>query len=257
MSTLSYNLNKAIWNASLYQKVRDIWFATLPLSARRPTEEANQRWFTGPPESRAAFDKVCVKEFSHALESIGPANYPLNERSTDALTASFASELQSSDEQKNSQTALSLLLLLDQIPRNIFRTPEALPLVYKCYDPIALSLARHIQSMKPRPDLHPSIRFSTPYRMWFYLPFMHSEDVEDHNLFDRIAEECTEEMKANNEDEGVKQVENFRSFEKMHRDIIDGWGRYPHRNKAVGRETTKEEKDWLKSGGSTFGVDSS
>lgn len=254
MAALSYTLNKAIWNASLYKRIRDVWFGTLPVGAATASPEAEDQWFGRLPEKKAAFDRVCLHEFSHALESIGPGHYPLRERSTEAFTASLASELQSFDAQENSQTALSLMILLDQIPRNIYRTPETLPLVYQFYDPLALSLAKHVQTMKPRPDLHPSIRLSNPYRMWFYLPLMHSENVEDHKLFDGILKEFSNDLAAAKEDEGMKQADNLRQFESMHRKIIDQWGRYPHRNKAVGRETTREEEWWLNEGGATFGV---
>jgi uncharacterized protein (DUF924 family) len=254
MSALSYNLNKAIWNASLYKRVRDVWFGTLPVGATATSPEVQDRWFGRSEEKKVAFDSVCFKEFSHALESIGPKVYPLKERSTEAFTASLASELQNSDAQENSQTALSLMILLDQIPRNIYRTPETLPLVYQFYDPLALSLAKHVQTMKPRPDLHPSIRLSNPYRMWFYLPLMHSENVEDHKLFDGILKEFLEELAVEKGGDAIKQVDNLKSYESMHRKIIDQWGRYPHRNQAAGRETTQEEVEWLKAGGATFGV---
>lgn len=254
MSAPSYRLNKAIWNASLYKRVREVWFGALPLGATSASAEVQDRWFGRSDEEKAAFDSVCFNEFSHALESIGPKHYPLKERSTEAFTTSLASELQSPNAQENSHTALSLMILLDQIPRNIYRTPETLPLVYQFYDPLALSLAKRVQMMKPRPDLRPSIRLSNPYRMWFYLPLMHSENVEDHKLLDSILKEFSEELTIENNDEALKEVDNFKSFELMHRSIIDQWGRYPHRNAVTGRETTKEEAKWLEEGGATFGV---
>lgn len=146
------------------------------------------------------------------------------------------------------------MILLDQIPRNIYRTPETLQLVYQFYDPLALALAKHIQTLSPRPDLHSSIRLSNPYRMWFYLPLMHSENVEDHKLLDGIIQEFSEELEVGKETGVLKEVDIFKNFEAMHRKIIDRWGRYPHRNAAAGRETTREEKRWLESGGATFGV---
>jgi uncharacterized protein (DUF924 family) len=254
MSTLSYNLNKAIFNAALYKRVRDVWFGNLPVGATTTTVEVQDQWFGRSQEKKAAFDSVCFNEFSHVLESIGPKHYPLKERATETFTASLASELRSSDAQENSRTALSLMILLDQIPRNIYRTSDTLPLVYQFYDPLALALAKYIQTMKPRPDLHPSIRHSNPYRMWFYLPLMHSENVEDHKLFDGILQEFSDELAAEKDEESIKQADSLKSFESMHRKIIDQWGRYPHRNTAAGRETTKQEEEWLKAGGATFGV---
>jgi uncharacterized protein (DUF924 family) len=254
MSALSYNLNKSIFNAALYKRVRNVWFGNLPVGAATTTPEVQDQWFGRSLEKKAAFDSVCFNEFSHALESIGPKHYPLKDRSTEAFTASLASEFQSSDAQQNSQTALSLMILLDQIPRNIYRTPDTLPLVYQFYDPLALALAKHVQTMTPQPDLHPSIRRSIPYRMWFYLPLMHSENVEDHKLFDGILQEFSDELAVEKDEESMKQVDTLKSFESMHRKIIDQWGRYPHRNTTTGRETTKQEAEWLKAGGDTFGV---
>lgn len=115
MSPLSYNLNKAIWNATLYKGVRHVWFGSLPLGTITRTPEIQDQWFGGSEEKKAAFGIVCVDEMSHVLESIGPKHYPLEERSTEAFTASFAKELQSPDAQENSQTALSLLILLDRV----------------------------------------------------------------------------------------------------------------------------------------------
>jgi uncharacterized protein (DUF924 family) len=90
--------------------------------------------------------------------------------------------------------------------------------------------------------------------MWFYLPLMHSENVEDHKLLDSILKEFSEELTIKNNDEALKEVDNFKSFESMHRRIIGQWGRYPHKNLATGRETTEDEAKWLEEGGATFGV---
>jgi len=254
MSVRSFTLNKAIWNPALYNRVREIWFADLPASAATPSEESVKRWFTNSPVAKASFDKICHGEFNAALESISPKVYPLKGLSNEEIAAPFVSELQSSNDEENSRTALSLSILLDQIPRNLFRSSETLPLVYNHYDPISISLARYIQATNPRLDLHPYIRSSWPYRVWFYMPLMHSEDINDHKMFDTILDEHITERRNEGNEEAVKYGEDIKGFEKMHRGIIDQFGRYPHRNKFMGRETTKEEEDYMKAGGHTFGI---
>jgi hypothetical protein len=92
MSVLGYTLNKAIWNASLYKRIREVWFGVLPLGATGASAEVQDRWFGRSEEEKAAFDSICFNEFSHALESIGPKHYPLKERSTETFTTSLASE---------------------------------------------------------------------------------------------------------------------------------------------------------------------
>lgn len=85
---------------------------------------------------------------SHVLELVGPKHDPIKERSVGAFTASFAKQLRSPDAQENSHTALSLMILLNQTPRNIYRTPETLPLVYQFYEP---SLSHWQNIYKPSP----------------------------------------------------------------------------------------------------------
>jgi uncharacterized protein (DUF924 family) len=251
MSLRPFALPKTIWNPSLYKRVRDVWFADLSLTATFPGEEDTKRWFQADAEAKGAFDKVCHKQFSTALESINPSNFTL---SGEDVAKPFCSELKSKDEEENTRTALSLLVLLDQIPRNLFRTKETLPLVYNHYDPIALSLIKNVLAMDPRPDLHPSLRGSAVYRQWFYMPLMHSEDVENHKLFDDLMDDVAKEIKEKNDTDALQYLQRNLRFEMLHRDIIDKFGRYPHRNEALARESTKEEIEFLSGGGNTFGV---
>jgi uncharacterized protein (DUF924 family) len=81
---------------------------------------------------------------------------------------------------------------------------------------------------------------------------MHSEKLDDHRLFQKIAEETAEEVK--DDEEASTALEMSIKFEQMHVDIIEKFGRYPHRHECLGREPTEEEKKYLKGGGQTFGV---
>ncbi|KAK6496961.1 hypothetical protein TWF481_001941 [Arthrobotrys musiformis] len=254
-------LNKTIFTPTLYQSIRDLWFSSLPWGAKSSTEEATQRWFTGSKEAKAAFDKLCHDHLSPAISSISPSNFPIKGLTDAEIAAPFVAEIEAAEEVGDAgartKTALSLMILLDQIPRNLYRTKETLPLVYGHYDPIAVSLARHIISTPTggsavRLDLSPGIRHSLPYRQWFYMPLMHSEELSNHKSFISILEELKAETKQDEEIAGY--VENIERFENMHFRILERFGRYPHRNDCLGREPTAEEKKWLEGGGEKFGV---
>ncbi len=120
---------------------------------------------------------------------------------------------------------LGLLLLLDQFPRNMFR---GLPHAYAT-DLLAYGVAT--RAMARRDDL----KFKNPWKRFFYLPFMHSERLTDQ-------ERCLDLCRAAG-DEGA-----YRAGLE-HLDIIARFGRFPHRNLALGRMTTKEEQAFLDAGG--------
>lgn len=119
----------------------------------------------------------------------------------------------------------ALLLLLDQFPRNLFRgSPRAF-----ATDELAQAIAdRAIERGFDR-------RFENPERRFFYLPFMHSEDL-DHQ------ERCIALSRASGDDESTR-------YAVVHRDIIRDFGRFPHRNDVLGRETTADEQRFLDGGG--------
>jgi uncharacterized protein (DUF924 family) len=252
MSLRAFSLNKSVWNPFLYKRVREAWFSDLPVTATCPRQDEVQRWFTGSAEAKQAFDKLCHTQFYSALESIDASNFPL--RGGD-FAAPFLSEIQNQGTlEESTETALGLLILLDQIPRNLFRTKDTLPAVYNHYDPIALSLIKSVLKMDPRPDLHASIRASPVYRQWFYMPLMHSEDIADHEIFNQMVEEMDGEVHGK-DDEGAKgYMTNMKGHEKSHRSIIERFGRYPHRNAALGRKSTNEEEEYMRNGGESFGV---
>ena len=115
---------------------------------------------------------------------------------------------------------LAEILLLDQIPRNIFRgTAQAF-----ATDSLALVLAQE--------GLTQAQELPVVQRGFFYMPFMHSESLTIHEealrLFDQPG------------------LEKRLKYEKMHMDILQQFGRYPHRNAILGRPSTKEEEEYLK-----------
>jgi uncharacterized protein (DUF924 family) len=248
MST--FRLDPSLFNATLYKQVTDVWLPGIDLHGEELDFSVVKRWFAGSVEERAAFDGTCHDNFAHALEAIGPDHMP------EPTTEPFLDEIErSGDASQAAWTALSLTLLLDQIPRNIYRSDEGLRKVYNHYDKVSYALARSLLSSKDRVDLHPQWRNSAAHRMWFYMPLMHSEDIEAHKLVDGILAEATEDMA---QLEGHEASKNFLQkqveAEAEHRAILDRFERYPHRNGALGRVSTAEEKSFLEEGGATFGV---
>lgn len=127
----------------------------------------------------------------------------------------------------SAEGSLALLLLLDQFPRNIYRgSAHAF-----ATDPLARAVANAaIAAGHDR-------QVALDLRLFFYLPFEHSEQMADQ---DRCLALC-EALEA----EGGESAD----WAKMHRDIIARFGRFPHRNRALGRESTEEEIAFLDGGG--------
>ena len=123
---------------------------------------------------------------------------------------------------------LALILLLDQFPRNIYRaTPAAFS-----GDPRALSLA--LQAIADNRHLGiPLI-----HRVFLYLPLEHSED-------EAVQEQCValfEEMAVAT---GLAQMADFKRYAVAHRDVIARFGRFPHRNAILGRQSTPAETEHI------------
>lgn len=124
---------------------------------------------------------------------------------------------------------LALLLLLDQFPRNLWRkSPHAF-----ATDAMARRVARHMIQSDFDQEIEPALR------AFCYLPFEHSEDMADQDLSVRLCEALRD---ATGDEETLK-------YAVMHRDIIVRFGRFPHRNGQLGRETTDEEQTFLDEGG--------
>ncbi len=135
---------------------------------------------------------------------------------------------------------LALIILLDQFSRNIYRdTPGAFS-----QDGQALGIAaRGIKKGFDR-ELPPVMR------VFFYMPFMHSEDLEMQErsiaLFGALERDFTSPP------ELAKMLSSNRDYAERHYAIIERFGRYPHRNGILGRESSPEEIEFLKEPGSSF-----
>lgn len=124
---------------------------------------------------------------------------------------------------------LAEIIVLDQFSRNLWRgSPKSF-----AQDKMALTLAQELYR-------HPAYEnaFSENEQIFAVMPFMHSESAKVHewswSIFNEIGNE------------------NNLHYEKLHKDIIDRFGRYPHRNEVLGRETTDGEADFLTEENSSF-----
>ena len=164
-------------------------------------EAGFERWFNGGE----AFDAACRERFLDAHHA--------------AARRELDHWLESAD------GALALLILLDQIPRNVFRgSGHAF-----ATDPLALHHARQVVDAGLDREVEPALR------AFIYLPFEHSEDIADQHrsvaLFDALGDE------------------GYARYAQAHLEVIERFGRFPHRNRALGRIDTAEERAWLEAGG--------
>ncbi|MSP04733.1 MAG: DUF924 domain-containing protein [Acetobacteraceae bacterium] len=131
--------------------------------------------------------------------------------------------------------ALALILLLDQMPRNIHRgRAEAFASDGKARTVARIALANEIDR-----QLLPA------QRGFIYLPFEHAENIDDQDLSVRL-------FTALCEDPGLSNPARTLDFVHRHRDVIHRFGRFPHRNAALGRVSTVVEADYLTRPGAGF-----
>ncbi len=133
---------------------------------------------------------------------------------------------------EEAEGCLALVICLDQFPRNMFRGDART----HATDGDALDAAKYAIERALDREIPPL------KRMFLYMPFMHAESVEDQRrsveLFERLAAEPG----------GPDVVE----YAVGHREIVERFGRFPHRNALLGRETTPEEAEFLTQPGSSF-----
>jgi len=188
------------------QAIRDIhafWFGDLD-DTGLCVADRNALWF----KSSAATDETCRRRFGRLVEQ--------------------AVDGQLGDWADSANGLVALVILLDQLTRNIYRgtaqafsgDPRALALVQRC---IAGGHYRRL------PAIH---------QVFLYLPLEHSEDLA-------VQEECVtlfEELAAIT---GSRQIAEFTRYAVAHRDVIAQFGRFPHRNALLGRQSAPRELAYL------------
>ncbi|RIA86328.1 hypothetical protein C1645_829430 [Glomus cerebriforme] len=193
----------------LQKRILSFWFKGFVDGQPLPSPLI-QFWFSGGE----AIDNECRNNFGKEVEEI------------------FEKKTYIDEMKQTPEGTLGLTILLDQIPRNIFRG-TARPFVD--FDPIALDVAKYCIDRKWDEKLNPV------QRAFIYLPLEHSEKLEDQEL-------CVQKSRWN--DETAPEIYSellkaFTNFAEKHKIIIEKFGRFPHRNECMNRESTKEEIDFL------------
>ncbi|KAJ5895241.1 hypothetical protein N7495_006932 [Penicillium taxi] len=254
--TATSALLKQTITPALLEGVRNFWFDHIngEDALILPSQKEMKRWFMRDTN----FDQACVAQFQPALEVI-------------ITSQASATDMIDVIDQSSPIEWLSLLLLLDQVPRNCFRGDEAKK-VFERFDPLAVKVA--IRAIGAGVPIQSSeVRYRLSYRLWFHLPLMHSENlavhekaIETHEGIARdLGELLQKEVETMSDDEkacyDVLSVQHDATkawlsstfdFEKRHKAIIEQFGRYPHRNEVLGRVSTEEEIEYLNNGGETF-----
>ncbi|MBK7972770.1 MAG: DUF924 domain-containing protein [Deltaproteobacteria bacterium] len=189
------------------------WFGD-DLEAPSVTPDIVRRWFAGG----AAMDAECARHFG------------------DDLAAAARGELDGWVATPRGR--LALVLLLDQLSRNVWRaTPAAF-----AQDAAARRLAAEAVERGEDRVL------TAPQRVFLYLPFEHGESLADQRqsvaLFEALARDVPEPDRA--------LFEHFADYARRHAVVIERFGRFPHRNAVLGRESTTEELAFLAEPGSSF-----
>mgnify|MGYP001352881535 CR=1 FL=1 len=162
------------------------------------------------------------------FEELTPDDWYSGKPETDALIRERFAKLHSelkiappAEVERDPLTALAAIIVFDQFPRNIYRRqPEAFST-----DDYAVQIARDALAAGFDEGM------TNVQKQFLYMPLMHSEVLADQ-------ERCIDLFKSLGSEEGVK-------YAVEHRDIIARFGRFPHRNRVLGRATTEEEMQFL------------
>ena len=185
------------------RKILEFWFGDAPEYGRRRME-----WF----RKDAAFDAQVRENFLPVYEL--------------AATGSMRNW------QDHAAECLALTILLDQFPRNMFRDSARA----FAADGLAREAAQHAIAAGYDRDGKPV------ERLFYYLPFEHSEALEDQQLACRLIEPLA----------AFPDTEGVFDYALRHRDVVRRFGRFPHRNTALGRTSTPEEAAFVAQPGSGF-----
>ena len=194
--------------------VLNFWFADA-LEAPKLASARGAIWFGTSP----AVDSEIWEEFADVVSDASEGHYE--------------------DWLQTARGRLALIIVLDQFPRNIYRgTAE----VYR-YDPLALQLAQAGVA------LGQLVGLEVPEQAFFLMPYQHAEDIEVQRTGVALMQALVSEAP-----DGWKEVaEGYRGFAVRHHDIVAYYGRFPHRNKILGRHSTTAESRFLSEGGESFG----
>ena len=195
-------------------EILSFWFMEQTLSAPQ-IDGRMDTWFGDDP----VFDEEVAKEFTDDVD-----------RASDGNLDHWAHQ---------PRGRLALILLLDQFRRNIFRnTAQAFE-----KDKAALKLCVEGAMEKKDKGLAPI------HKAFFYMPLQHAESrkvqAKSREIYQRLAEAVSPTYK--------ETFETISQFADLHADIVEQFGRFPHRNKLLNRENSPEEEEYLASDSPGFG----
>ncbi len=196
------------------EDVLDFWFAGVA-DDPRAIAERSKIWFQSDP----AFDRQCRERFG-----------ALHERAARGEIDQW---------QETPRGTLALVVVLDQLSRNIHRGTRA---AFSC-DTKALSCCLRARERGFDELLRPI------ERMFLYMPFQHTEDRERQDESIRV----WEALAASVEGELAEYVNGSLEHVREHRDVVHRFGRFPHRNAVLGRDSTPEEQRYLDGGAPRYG----
>jgi uncharacterized protein (DUF924 family) len=196
------------------KNVLDYWFGPRPMN---PQDAAgrNKRWFG----SNKDMDYDIERRFGKLVST--------------ARSGTFDAWI---DDPEN---GLALIILLDQFPRNLYRGQASA----FASDDKALSITRSMVQQKFLSKL------DYPERAFVLMPYQHVENLELQREGVALYREQVEIAP----DDWKQMMKGYADFADQHCQIIERFGRFPHRNQALGRENTADETEYLSSGGNRFG----
>jgi len=209
------------------------------MNSQRRAHEILEFWFGQRPYTLAAVEQRMRLWFGaeDAPELIPQTDEVIRLRFGALAAAAARGELAAWE--SSPRRRLALILLLDQFSRNIFRGR------LRAFSQDRTALALTVSGMQLGADA----ALDPVERLFFYMPLQHAESVEVQEesvaAFRRLEEEAPAELRA--------VFVPVSAYARVHREIILRFGRFPHRNQALGRETTAEEAAWLEREGMRFG----
>ncbi len=196
------------------ERILAFWFKAKELSAPQ-IDGRMDVWFGEDP----VFDRQIEAEFATLVE-----------RAADGKLDHWADD---------PRGRLALILLLDQFPRNIYRNTA------KAFDKDKQALKLCVEGAMAKKD-----QGLTPIeRVFFYMPLQHAESrrvqAKSVDIYNRLAAAVSPTLR--------ETFETVAQFAELHHDIIERFGRFPHRNRVLNRANTAEEEEYLAGDSPTFG----
>jgi len=196
------------------ETILSFWFKEQELTAPQ-IDRRMDKWFSEDP----VFDHEIEKEFS------------------DDISAASAGTLDHWASDPHGR--LALIILIDQFRRNIYRNTA------KAFSKDRLALKLCVEGAMEKKD-----RSLTPIqRVFFYMPLQHAESrkvqAKSVELYNRLAEAVSPTYR--------ETFLTVAQFAELHKDIVDQYGRFPHRNELLNRENTAEEAEYLAGDSPDFG----